>query len=145
MTKTAWTRDGKILVDSHGRVIICDHCPCDDGGSSSSSSSGITIPLVPCGDMTVPKTLYIRPQGVEAINWFDLLPCSPCVNLIEGDNTFSVVKDAAGPAQVSATCRVAATVRRPPTRPADGRLPSRCCRSSSAVRTQQRRRGEAIF
>lgn len=27
----AWIKDGKVLVDSNGSVIICDECPCVDG------------------------------------------------------------------------------------------------------------------
>lgn len=27
-TATLWRRDGKIVVNSSGRLILCDHCPC---------------------------------------------------------------------------------------------------------------------
>jgi hypothetical protein len=88
---------GQIIVDSEGRPIDCDECPCGGGWSSSSSGGGgIVIPLVNCGTMTVPETLYVRPRGTTATPYFSQLPCPPCRDLIEGSNTFVANKTGVG-------------------------------------------------
>jgi len=42
----AWLQDGKVLLDS-GKVVLCDHCPCE---------MGITVPCCP---NPIPRTLHI--------------------------------------------------------------------------------------
>jgi len=49
MSKTAWTREGKLLVDDLGRVIVCEECPCDSYpfvAAASECNQCVRIPTV---------------------------------------------------------------------------------------------------
>lgn len=61
MTKTAWVRDGRILVDKHGRIILCDHCPCEEPSSSSGPVLGWECRYCKCE--TVPMQLRVEVSG----------------------------------------------------------------------------------
>ena len=67
MSKTAWTREGKLLVDDLGRVIVCEECPCDSYPFVASSSE-----CNQCDPGTTPAWRYFRIGGVtgpDAAAW----------------------------------------------------------------------------
>lgn len=43
---TAWIRDGKILVDAQGNVILCDKCPCEGAVHVPCCSNGVILEKV---------------------------------------------------------------------------------------------------
>lgn len=51
MTLKAWLKDGKILVDGNGDIILCETCPCDTGVETGC-----------CGN-SIPETLTATISG----------------------------------------------------------------------------------
>lgn len=49
----AWTIDGKAVLDSQGRLIICEQCPCPG------SSSSVPKPTVVCEGIELPSELRL--------------------------------------------------------------------------------------
>lgn len=50
-TATIWLKQGKVIVDTQGKIILCDHCPCSKPSSSSSAA--------PISCESFPKTLSV--------------------------------------------------------------------------------------
>ena len=65
MALTAWTLDGKIVVDDSGRPIVCDHCPCP---------GAVAIPCTNCDPDKTPATVKIQFGGVA-----DYTPPQPVI------------------------------------------------------------------
>ncbi len=46
MVTTAWTNNGKVVVDGSGKIILCDHCPCGGtlyAGGDFTTADGTTV------------------------------------------------------------------------------------------------------
>lgn len=60
----AWIKDGKVLVDSNGAVILCDECPCEVDDCTTSDTFFRDFTVTDNGD------------GTYDLNWeFD---CGTC-------------------------------------------------------------------